>query len=248
LERGNVIISRYSISFCIVFRPNCKLVYVIILIIRTSFQGAEIFIRNRKINRSTREPSSPGRDAAVGMTISYNEPLPDGLRPFQERIELQPGCSGGVYFKTSQLSNADLKITKNDMFFGICFAFDNINQNLLPKEFSSMAKVRTLNMTSAFAVFNRIPIPVEDLNLDHKPTPTIGLSMNSWLLRDEEWGVIKRDHTMEIKKILSEFLVVFRPVKQTVEKYRQHEYSTLSKQPSKYVGFKLTLKLSNYLY
>jgi hypothetical protein len=39
-----------------------------------------------------------------------------------------------------------------------------------------MAKVRTLNMTSAFAVFNRIPIPVEDLSFDHKPTPTIGLS------------------------------------------------------------------------
>jgi hypothetical protein len=205
-----------------------------------------MFIRNRKMNHSTPEPTSSGHDVAVRTTISYTEPLPVGIRPLQDRMELQPGCSGGVYFKSSQLSNAELKFTKNGMYFGICFAFDNINQNLLPKEFSSMAKVRTLNMTSAFAVFNRIPIPVDDLNLDHKPTPTIELSMNSWLLCDEEWGVIKQDHTMEIKKILSEFLVVFRPVKPTVEKYRQHEYSTLSKQPSKYVGFELTIKLSIY--
>jgi hypothetical protein len=106
--------------------------------------------------------------------------LPEGIKPFE--YSCQQHVNGGLIRFGGR--HPDPVPEGKNMFYGISVSFDNLNPIILPREFSSRSKIKVLNMTSAYAVFNRIPISVEKVTAPFTPLKTSSFfNLDYWFRR-----------------------------------------------------------------
>jgi len=162
----------------------------------------------------------------------------EGLSPLKVN-RTQKFADKGLYFvqnkKTPQLNPEEEK------FYGVCFSFDNLNHNLIPRNFNSKSGVKTLNMTSAFAVFNRIPLPVGTAFSSHEKKEVTSLPMTCWLPEEEDWNLIKQSHLMYVRRVLSNHFECFQRVRSKLIVEPIHQYTDLSSRQSRYVSCLLNI-------
>jgi hypothetical protein len=107
--------------------------------------------------------------------------LPEGIKPIE--YSGQQHVNGGLLLRFGGRHPDPVPEGKN-MFYGISVSFDNLNPIILPREFSSRSKIKVLNMTSAYAVFNRIPISVEKVTAPFTPLKTSSFfNLDYWFRR-----------------------------------------------------------------
>jgi hypothetical protein len=148
------------------------------------------------------------------------------------------GTQGDVFggeFLRAGLNNKSLLPIQPGMYYGICLSFDNLNKMVRPKEYHSATKTKVLNMTSAYAVFNRIPIAVSEMLKPFTPKKMADLDLHTWLLREDEVLSIREDHVREIKKILTHYLGLFKTIDSKEYKFPHHCHEKESGTPSTFV-------------
>jgi len=158
----------------------------------------------------------------------------DGILPLHSASSQHMAC-GGVYFVPHLLKKLEPIPVQDGMFYGITFSFDNLNHNMVPHNFGAGTKVRTMNMTSAFAVYNRIPIEKKYMESPYKRRDVTSLSINTWFITAEEWSLIENSHMMVIRQVLFKYLTGFSNLRKDVICHPTHEHSRMSSKPSRFV-------------
>lgn len=119
-------------------------------------------------------------------------------------------------------------------FYGISIAFDNINRNIMRKEYSSKSQTKVINMTSLIAFFNRIPIHGGDLMMKQQLKHASDLPYSTWLMTEDDVTILRSDHFNEIRRILQAYLKVFE--NSSVEHHTPHAYKQLSSKKTEMVS------------
>jgi hypothetical protein len=159
--------------------------------------------------------------------------LPEGITPFL-KSDMQRNAFGGERMVRASKEN-DSKVQKPGMYYGICLSFDNLNKMVRPKEYFSKSKTNVLNLTAAYAAFNRIPLPVDEVRSEFQQQKASDLPFETWILTSDDVEVIKQDHKRQIRKILVTFMRLFKELDIDVPTIPEHKYSQESSMPSSLV-------------
>jgi hypothetical protein len=120
------------------------------------------------------------------------------------------------------------------LYYGLSFAFDNINRNINRHNYTSSSQTKVMNMTSVVAFLNRIPMHVEDVYEERNVSIAKNLTLSAWLVSEHDVNEIRKDHLHEVRKSLKDYLSIFEKVR--VERLQDHECKALSSKKTEYVS------------